>query len=412
MFKLLHYGDTNVGRERKNNEDTFRIAPEAGVFLVCDGMGGHASGEIASQITADVMVRFLAMDRYRPEFRWPAGSLLQQTEETRALDAAVRAANREVFAAAQANPMHKGMGTTVVGIYAGPNRIGVVHVGDSRIYRLRGGELEQLTDDHSLLNHYIRTRPMSAQQIRSFAGKNVIVRAVGLRDNVEPDAQTQEYHKDDVYLLCTDGLNDMVDDEQIGEIMLANVGNLAKMTAELIDAALQNGGKDNVTALVLQVVEVPDMPRNNPFDRRTVPMNAAHFDASDTQPGVAVDGLVPDDEEEQPIIEVETMPEIRVTLLQPKPAMERTQPVRPMRPEDFFAAGHTPPKPPSQETTDKVIKDAPPVSDDDTDPNRQPMELPEHGGSDEERGFLDAPTLPSVPDGQPPRRPGGGGKRH
>ena len=165
MWKVLSHGITHVGRERKNNEDSFRIASDAGLFLVCDGMGGHASGEVASQIAADTMVRFVALDRHRPDFRWPAEVSPADPEEARALDAAVRVANGAVFAGALANQTHKGMGTTVVGMLMGEERLSLVHVGDSRIYRLRDGELEQLTEDHSLLNHYMRSRPMSAASV-------------------------------------------------------------------------------------------------------------------------------------------------------------------------------------------------------------------------------------------------------
>ena len=272
MFKLLHYGETNVGRERKNNEDAFRVASDAGVFLVCDGMGGHASGEIASQIAADAMIRFLVMDRYRPDFKWPAESLLQSSEEGRAVDAAVRFANREVLNQANTHPLHKGMGTTIVGVLASAQRLALVHVGDSRIYRYRQGELDQLTDDHSLLNHYIRTRPMSAQQIKQFAGKNVIVRAVGLRDMVEPDVQLVDFKHDDLYLLCSDGLTDMVEDEQITEILAAHTGNPSAAGAALVQAALEAGGKDNITVLLLHVLEMADEDKVTPFGRLTQSM--------------------------------------------------------------------------------------------------------------------------------------------
>jgi len=282
MFKVLAFGATNVGRERKNNEDAFRIAPDAGLFLVCDGMGGHASGEIASQIAADAMVRFIALEMHRPEFRWPIEVAHQMTDEARALDAAVRLANVEVYGSAAINPTHKGMGTTVVGLFAGKHRLGLVHVGDSRIYRLRGDELEQLTDDHSLLNHYIRTRPMSAQQIRQFAGKNVIVRAVGLRDAVEPDVQVQDYRAGDMYLLCSDGLTDMVDDEQIREALLGEPDNLETTAERLIELAMAAGGKDNITLVLLQVVEDSASRSIAPSSRRTEPMRSPF---EDTSPG-------------------------------------------------------------------------------------------------------------------------------
>lgn len=278
MWKVLSHGLTHVGLERKNNEDAFRIAADAGLFLVCDGMGGHASGEIASQIAADAMVRFVALDRHRPEFQWPEDVPSCEIEELKTLDAAVRLANGAVYAGALANPAHKGMGTTVVGVLAGPDHLGLVHVGDSRIYRLRGTTLEQLTEDHSLLNHYIRSRPMSAEQIRQFVGKNVIVRAVGLREAVEPDVQEQDYCAGDVYLLCSDGLTDMVEDDVLERELVGGRDDLSKAAQRLIDLALEGGGKDNVTLVLLRVVHVAGEWR--PHSRETLPLGSM-----DTTPG-------------------------------------------------------------------------------------------------------------------------------
>ncbi len=328
MYKLQHYGETNVGRERKNNEDAFRVASESGIFLVCDGMGGHASGELASQIAADAMLRFLAMDRFRPEFKWPAESLLQSSEEGRALDASVRFANSEVLNQANANALHKGMGTTVVGILASAQRLGLVHVGDSRIYRYRQDELDQLTDDHSLLNHYIRTRPMSAQQIKQFAGKNVIVRAVGLRDMVEPDVQLVDYKHGDLYLLCTDGLTDMVEDEQISEILAAHRDDPKAAGQALIQAALEGGGKDNITVLLLRILEVRDDEKSTPFGRliRTMASEDTDIVTMPTEAELAAASAALADAEVS--VDAETQPNLPLpTLSRP---LSRTQPVKPL----------------------------------------------------------------------------------
>jgi serine/threonine protein phosphatase PrpC len=301
MFKVLAYGATHVGRERKNNEDAFRIAPDAGVYLVCDGMGGHASGEIASQVAADTMVRFLAMDRFRPDFRWPAEVMQNPFEEARALDAAVRAANREVFLQALANPAHKGMGTTIVGIHAGATRLGLVHVGDSRIYRLRNDVFEQLTEDHSLLNYYMQSRPMTDAQIKQFAAKNVIIRAVGLRETVEPSVQVQDYRAGDIYLLCSDGLNDMVEDAAIERTVRTATNRLAEASEELIEQALEGGGKDNVTVLMLQILEMEDRLGRPDFQRQTMPMDVVDMD---TSPSTGVPTL----DDEGPFVEEQTSP--------------------------------------------------------------------------------------------------------
>ena len=311
MFKILAHGATHVGRERKNNEDAFRVAPEAGLYLVCDGMGGHASGEIASQIAADALVRVVARDMSNPDYVWPAATPQGLVEEARILDAAVRTSNAEVFAAANENPLHKGMGTTVVGMLAGPQRLGLVHVGDSRIYRMRGGELTQLTEDHSLLNFYIQTRPMSAEQIKQFAGKNVIVRAVGLRDAVEPDVQVQEYVDGDVYMLCSDGVTDMVDDAILAATLKDCGNRLVETTDQVIDHALAGGGKDNITVLLMRIIHVPDEPRSRLAARPTLPMDvvddlSADDDdhSEDTSPGFDLGHGDPSDAETLTEIEV------------------------------------------------------------------------------------------------------------
>lgn len=375
MFKVLAYGATHVGRERKNNEDAFRIAPDAGVYLVCDGMGGHASGEIASQVAADTMVRFLAMDRFRPEFRWPPESMQHPFEETRALDAAVRVANREVFMQALANPAHKGMGTTIAGVHAGPARLGLVHVGDSRVYRLRGETFEQLTEDHSLLNYYLQSRPMSEQQIKQFAAKNVIIRAVGLRETVEPTVQVQDYRAGDVYLLCSDGLNDMVEDAEIERVVRTAPNRLAEATEELIQAALDGGGKDNVTVLMLQVLEMEDRNTRPDFSRRTQAMDAVDMD---TSPGLPVPN-VNDDESE--LLDETTSPSIEIgenmSGLRP---FARTQPMT-MRPFPVQA--------------DAVIPDGgqPADVDEPTPPDGVDAKaLVDNAAADLD--WLDAPTLP------------------
>lgn len=254
-LQLVSYGITHVGLERRNNEDAFFADEASGFFAVCDGMGGHASGEIASRIAVETMVRFVTETVHEPGFRFPFSTPEATTHETRILDSAVRLANRSVFAEAQKDATHKGMGTTLVAILCGEHTIGVVHVGDSRVYRWRDGSLDQITEDHSLLNHYRRTRPMTDDEIRTFKGKNVIVRAVGLRDSVQPEVDEIDALLGDILLLCSDGLSDLVDDETICAIINESEGDLSRATEELIDAALAAGGKDNVTVLLAQVVE-------------------------------------------------------------------------------------------------------------------------------------------------------------
>ncbi len=249
-LQLEASGRTHVGLERRNNEDAYHVDNDAGFFVVCDGMGGHASGEIASRIAVDTMVRFVTRTVHEAGFRFPFSSPDALSVQTRILDSAVRLANRSVFTEAQKDTNHKGMGTTLVAVLADADGVGVVHVGDSRLYRYRDGSLEQVTEDHSLLNHYRRTRPMTAEEIRDFRGKNVIVRAVGLRDTVQPEVAEIDLHPGDILLLCTDGLTDLVDDESLARLLAMHEDDLDAASSAMIDAALAAGGKDNVTVLL------------------------------------------------------------------------------------------------------------------------------------------------------------------
>lgn len=259
-IRVVGVGVSDVGLERKNNEDAFHVDEDYGLFVVCDGMGGHASGEIASRIAVETVVDFVTRTVHEEGFRFPFSPPDAATHETRVLDSAVRLANRTVFAESQEDVRHKGMGTTVVAVLAGTHDVAVVHVGDSRVYRYRGESLAQVTEDHSLLNHYRRTRPMTDEEIRTFKGKNVIVRAVGLRDAVQTEVQTVDVEPGDLLLLCTDGLSDLVDDTRIAAVLAAQGNDLQAAVDTLVQLALDAGGKDNVTVMLLRVEDGPAAP--------------------------------------------------------------------------------------------------------------------------------------------------------
>lgn len=277
-IRVVGVGVSDVGLERKNNEDAFHVDEDYGLFVVCDGMGGHASGEIASRIAVETMVDFVTRTVHEEGFRFPFSPPDAATHETRVLDSAVRLANRTVFAESQEDVRHKGMGTTVVAVLAGTQDVAVVHVGDSRVYRYRGADLTQVTEDHSLLNHYRRTRPMTDEEIRTFKGKNVIVRAVGLRDAVQPEVQTVDVKPGDLLLLCTDGLSDLVDDNRIAAVLAAQGDDLQGAVDTLVQLALDAGGKDNVTVMLLRVEDGPAAPH-------VARQAADEQDDEDTSPG-------------------------------------------------------------------------------------------------------------------------------
>ena len=239
-FRVDSAGRSDVGLVREKNEDSFAIDPDLGLYVVCDGMGGHVGGQVASQTAVKKIVEVI-QNGIEPE----------EGEDDR-LVTAIRLANRAVYTRAKADPALHNMGTTVVAVREDGDLLHLCHVGDSRIYRLRQGGLEQVTRDHSLVNLYADT-PELAEKLGP-ANENVIVRAVGLRDDVEVDHRAIAMEDGDVYLLCSDGLTDMVDDWILKELLEDGLqGSLDECADALIRAALSNGGVDNVTGVVLRI---------------------------------------------------------------------------------------------------------------------------------------------------------------
>jgi PPM family protein phosphatase len=241
---LVHYSAAAVsdrGRKRSTNEDAFGYSIEEGVFLVCDGMGGAAAGEVASSLAVDEMMRVLT--NRAPEVT--ASSLIEL---------AVTAANQVIYSRAQSNSKLSGMGTTLVALVAEERRIHVLNIGDSRCYRLRAGNMEQITQDHSLVDEQVRLGRMSeAEAVRSPL-KNVITRALGTQSRVTPDIFDLEAEPGDLFLLCSDGLIREVSDGGIEQI-LSNDHSLDEKCTELVNAANQAGGGDNITCLLVHVGE-------------------------------------------------------------------------------------------------------------------------------------------------------------
>jgi PPM family protein phosphatase len=229
---------TDRGRKRANNEDAFGYSTEHGVYVVCDGMGGAAGGEVASSLAVDEVLRVLS--------ERDAGTALP-----RAAEEAVCAANGAIYSRAQRNPRLAGMGTTLVALVVEQDSAWVLNVGDSRCYRVRGGRLEQLTLDHSLVEEQIRVGRMSRHEALRSPLRNVITRAVGTQDCVTPDCFQFEAQSGDVFLLCSDGLTREVPDKAIGEL-LGEDGPLEERVKRLVDAANEAGGGDNITCILVQ----------------------------------------------------------------------------------------------------------------------------------------------------------------
>ncbi|MEO8797930.1 MAG: Stp1/IreP family PP2C-type Ser/Thr phosphatase [Polyangiaceae bacterium] len=246
-------GETNVGMKRNHNEDNFSILEENGLYIVADGMGGHASGEVASQMAVDALKEFFAATEQDPERTWPYKMDRSKGYEENRLITGIKLANLRIYESAQREARQRGMGTTLVSLFAVEDGVYVAHVGDSRTYRLRDKKLEQLTEDHSLLNDYIKMKRLTPEEIANFPHKNVIVRALGMKDTVKVDTRFETPREGDTYLLCSDGLSGPVSDEEILEIM-SNAPDLKGAASRLIERANQNGGPDNITCVLARWV--------------------------------------------------------------------------------------------------------------------------------------------------------------
>jgi PPM family protein phosphatase len=248
-------GQTHVGMKRNHNEDNLLLLPEERLFCVADGMGGHSSGEIASKIAVDELAEFFRMTSQDSEITWPYKMEKARNYDENRLATGIKLANMRIFEKSVAEQRYKGMGTTIVAVSFTPQEVVVAHVGDSRVYFCRGGQLRQVTEDHSLLNDYLKAKKLTPEEIEAFPHKNVIVRALGMKDTVVVDVGRVEPHIGDVFLLCSDGLSGMVTDPQIQEV-LATQTNLEKASLQLIDMANANGGNDNVTCVLARIAEI------------------------------------------------------------------------------------------------------------------------------------------------------------
>jgi len=228
-----HAALSDVGREREGNEDSFLELPP--LFVVADGMGGAEAGEVASRTVVEV-------------FKKAAGA----SELPPALEPTVQKANARIYAMAKENPSLKGMGCTTIASYAADGRLTTAHVGDSRLYRLRGGAFEQLTEDHSLVGGLVRLGQLTPEEAEVHPQRSVILRAVGVEAKVEVDILNHDLERGDVYLTCSDGLSGMVRDEVIAET-LAMFPSLAEAAEMLIDLANTAGGKDNITVVLFRI---------------------------------------------------------------------------------------------------------------------------------------------------------------
>ena len=236
---------TDPGLARENNEDSVTVDEPTQLAVLADGMGGYNAGEIASGMATTFIKSELG--------RWlsQAGRHANSREVRRAMEICVDNANRSIFNAANSNPQYSGMGTTLVlGVFQ-DGRLMLGHIGDSRCYRLRGADFSQITKDHSLLQEQMDAGLITAEQAATSSNKNLVTRALGVEDAVLLEVNEHKVEPGDIYLMCSDGLSDMVDDGGIARI-LASEAPLEQKVAQLVDCANANGGRDNISVLLAQ----------------------------------------------------------------------------------------------------------------------------------------------------------------
>lgn len=272
-IRLLAAGKTDAGRVRSHNEDRVLVAADLGLFLVADGMGGHATGQVASATAAASMRNFfeamagepVAADAPEDAALAPAALRLVH---------AIRKANRDIFEISSRHPEHRGMGSTVVALHVEGRTATLAHVGDSRCYRIRDGAIAQLTRDHSLLGEALQHKPdLTAAELAALP-KNVITRALGSRATVKVDAQQVQLEVGDLLLLCSDGLHGMLDDDTIADAAGLSE-DLVESCSLLVDLANDAGGTDNVSVVLVGLFERPLEAASAPDAQGTVTVEAS-----------------------------------------------------------------------------------------------------------------------------------------
>lgn len=252
--KLRCVGLSDTGRVRDHNEDTVAFDADIGLLVLADGMGGYNAGEVASGIAVKTIVQLVreavaSQDLSIPD---PASGLARASIILRD---AIQRANKIIFQTARTQPQCEGMGTTVVGALFYDNRISIAHVGDSRLYRMRDAGFEQVTLDHSLLQELVDRGFYTPEEAQRAANKNYVTRALGVEPTVDVEIQEHPTQKGDYYLLCSDGLTDMVEDDDVHLTISTFGANLETVAKQLIQLSNDNGGKDNVSVVIAQVMD-------------------------------------------------------------------------------------------------------------------------------------------------------------
>jgi serine/threonine protein phosphatase PrpC len=251
---------TDPGRVRDQNEDCIESRPEIGLFVLADGMGGYNAGEVASGMATSLITDGLH-EAWEPRTVERLSREEAKALAERLIREQIARANTAVFTTSQNNPECAGMGTTLVMSLFHDNFVAVAHIGDSRLYRLRGESMEQVTRDHSLLQEQLDSGLITPDEAKLSQNKNLVTRALGIDPTVEPEVHVHEALPDDLYLLCSDGLSDMVEDEEIRLTLITLKSNPSLTVQQLVQSANDNGGRDNISAMLIRVAEPYGVPR-------------------------------------------------------------------------------------------------------------------------------------------------------
>ena len=244
---------SHPGMVRPHNEDSIFGDADTGLVVLADGMGGYNAGEVASGIAVKVVSGGLTAELSSGRELSKVDVQSGLTHAALLLQQQIAAANKGIYEAAQTRPECAGMGTTIVAAVFHGNRVSIGHIGDSRCYRLRGEKFEQLTHDHSLLQEQIDAGQLTPEQAKYSLNKNLVTRALGIEAIVPPDITEYRLEADDIYLLCSDGLTDMVEPDVLHTMLGRGRANLAKVAADLVDLANENGGRDNISVILVHV---------------------------------------------------------------------------------------------------------------------------------------------------------------
>jgi PPM family protein phosphatase len=258
---------THTGMVRSHNEDAIAADGGVGLAVLADGMGGYNAGEVASGIAVALITS--EMRQAIPKTNLHALSQEEgDLQAVRMLKGVVTKTNTSIFESANSQPQYAGMGTTLVVALFRDNRVSVAHIGDSRLYRMRDERLDQVTRDHSLLQEQIDSGMLSKEAARRSQNKNLVTRALGIEPEVEPEIHTYDAQPGDIYLLCSDGLNDMVEDEDIELTLNAMGSNLPLAANQLVQMANDNGGRDNISVILVKIVR--DFPATDTWLSRVL----------------------------------------------------------------------------------------------------------------------------------------------